>query len=407
MLLHYGFRDLEGHERRVEMLAGPILVPLDGSELSAKAIPYAVAIARATNQSMVLLTVWEGVERELRSTPVPTAGAIDEHARVLRQDFLDATAHRVLAQEIEVRKELREGRPSEELLWYCDRHQPGLLIMATHGRSGIQRMWYGSVATRLMQMAPVPTLLVGPTALEDTKATPAIRSILVPLGGSPLGEVALEPAAALAEALGARLILARATRLPAQTFAFGVSPVYVPDIEQTLTSAAEEYLLGARDRITTSPPPETRVLRGSPAAAILEFVAREGIDLVVMASHARTGVARWTLGSVADRVIQGAAPVLLIRPEAVATLTRSEAVRARHCHNCGRAAAYGEVGRDDRCLRCGQHLHACSNCVYFDNLACMMRRPESHETYPGLSCPRFQFLETVQTGDRAKADTES
>jgi hypothetical protein len=99
---------------------------------------------------------------------------------------------------------------------------------------------------------------------------------------------------------------------------------------------------------------------------------------------------------VANRVIQGPAPVLLIRPEVAATLTRFEEVRGRHCHNCGRAVAYVEIGPDEFCLRCGQHLHVCANCVYFDGLACLLQRSEAHEMYPGLTCPRFQFIETAQ-----------
>lgn len=388
------------------MLDGPILVPLDGSELSGKAVPYAVAIAKATSQPIVLLTIWEGVETELRAVRVTAAGSIDERARRLRQGYLDDVAERIAEQGVEVSKDMREGRPAEELLWYCDQHRPGLLVMATHGRSGIQRMWYGSVATKLMHMAPVPTLLVGPKALENAKEPPAIQSILVPLGGAPLGEAALEPAATLAEAFEARLILARAARVPAQAFAFDLAAAELPMMDEAVTKAAEEYLLRIRERVETVERTETRVLRGFPAPAILEFVARERIDLVVMSSHVRSGVFRWALGSVADRVIQGPAPVLLVRPEIAARLTRSEEVRGRYCHNCGQAVAYVEIGEEDRCLRCGQHLHACGNCVYFDSLACLLQRPEAHDVHPGLKCPRFQFLETVQPKDSADAGTK-
>jgi len=57
------------------------------------------------------------------------------------------------------------------------------------------------------------------------------------------------------------------------------------------------------------------------------------------------------------------------------------------------------VEKDDRCLRCGQHLHACANCVYFDGVACLVQRPEVHDTYPGLNCPEFQFRETPAPQD--------
>lgn len=382
------------------MIDRPILVPLDGSELSEKAIPYAVAFARATGQRLMLLTVWEGVEGELAPSPSATARDVDERGRAHRRAYMDEVARRVAAEGVEVATEMRDGHPSEELLWVCDEQMPGLLVMATHGRSGVQRMWYGSVASKLMQMAPVPTLLVGPKVLEDAKGPPAIRNILVPLGGSPLGECTLEPAATLAEAFDARLVLATAIRLPAQVFAFDLSEAYLPQLDEEATAGARDYLTRARERVKTARPVKTQVLRGLPAEAIQEYVAREDFDLVVMASHARSGVIRWALGSVADRVIQGAAPVLLIRPQAVATLTRSDEARGRYCRTCGRAVAYIDVQQDDRCLRCQQQLHVCANCVYFDSLACLLRRPEAHETYAGLSCPRFQFRETVPANRR-------
>jgi nucleotide-binding universal stress UspA family protein len=383
------------------MLDRPILVPLDGSELSEKAIPYAASIARATHQPLVLLTIWEGVERELHSAPSSTVRDFDLRGRALCRAYLEDVAQRVAAQGVRVATEMRDGHPSEELLWVCDEHAPGLVVMATHGRSGVQRMWYGSVASKLMQMAPVPTLLVGPKVLEDQKGPPAIRKVLVPLGGSALSESALEPAVTLAEAFEARLILASAIRLPAQAFAFDVSEAYLPEIDQEVTAAAEEYLGRVCQEVKTARPVETRVLRGLPAEAILQLVAQEHIDLVVMASHARSGVIRWAFGSVADRVIRGAAPVLLIRPEVAPTPLRSEEVYRRHCHNCGRAIAYMAVRQDDRCLRCRQHLHVCANCVYFDALACLLQRSEAHDTYPGLSCQRFQFRETVAAKGRA------
>lgn len=297
------------------MLDRPILVPLDGSELSEKAIPYAVSIARTTKQTLVLLTVWEGAEREFLSAPSDAAKDVDERGRALRQEYLNDAARRVSAQGVQASAEMRGGDPSEALLAYCDEHAPGLLVMATHGRSGIQRMWYGSVASKLMRAAPIPTLLVGPSVLEEGGEPPPIRDILVPLDGSPLSESALRPAVDLAEAFKARLLLARAVRWPAQGFAEGVPDAYLPEIEQELTAEADVYLWKVREALETTQPVERHVLWGSPSESILKFVEQERIGLVVMASHARSGLGRWILGSVAERVIQGTAPVLLIRPD--------------------------------------------------------------------------------------------
>lgn len=305
------------------MLQGPILVPLDGSELSEKAVPYAVSIAKATRRSLILLTVCETVEWQLLSPPSAMARDIDMRGRTLRQAYLKDVAQRVAAQGVEAAEEMRDGHASEEVLAFCDEHAPGLLVMATHGRSGIQRMWYGSVASKLMRAVPSPTLLVGPRVLEEGREPPAIRQILVPLDGSPVSESALKPAATLADALQARLVLVEAVHWPTQALGQGIPGMpdaYLPGLDRELTGVADGYLSRVGEKLKTARPVERQVLWGPPAQAILEFEAKERIDLVVMASHGRSGVIRWALGSVAERVIQGPAPVLLIRPEASATL---------------------------------------------------------------------------------------
>ncbi len=75
-------------------------------------------------------------------------------------------------------------------------------------------------------------------------------------------------------------------------------------------------------------------------------------------------------------------------------LTSKKVMVGRYCHNCGRASPDVEVTPEDRCLRCGQHLRACANCVQYDGVACLLQRPEVHDTYPGRDCPEFQFRES-------------
>lgn len=376
-------------------MADLVLVPLDGSPISERAIPYATAIARATGRSLLLLTVWEGPGIELATSFPDLAKAMEQEGKQHYRRYLRDVAKQVSAQGVETHEEVRSGDAADELLAALERHEPDLLVMATHGRSGIHRLWYGSVASKLMRAAPVPTLLVGPRAPEDGQEPVAIREILVPLDGSPLSEAALEPAAALAGALGARLTLARAVPWAVQTFAFGLPESQAPQIDRELTAAADAYLMRARDQVKTERPVGVQVLRGQPAEALLDLIASKPIDLVVMAPHARAGVMRWALGSVADRLIGGAAPVLLVRPEFAGTVTRRPLLRARRCHHCGRIVPYVDIEPDARCLRCGQHLRACVNCVFYDGILCLLRRPEAADVYAGNRCPKFQFRETA------------
>ena len=368
-----------------------ILVPLDGSELAEAALPYASAIAKATGARLLLFTVWGGADSELIAHLPDVAEDLSRRAKGYYQEYLTDVAKKLEAAGIQAETEVRIGNPAEEILRSLNERDPRLLVLATHGRSGLGRWLYGSVASKLARAAPAPTMLIGPKVLGAGAPTGVIRRILVPLDGSPLAESALQPALELAEALGADLLLAQVLRWASQAYTFGVPEVDVVRIDQQLTEAAQHYLNRVKESLPTERSVAAAVLHGAPAEALIDLVEAQAIDLVVMTSHTRAALARAVLGSVADRMLQAKAPVLLIRPEGVTGVVR--APRGRYCHNCGRASPYIEVTPEDRCLRCGQHLRACGNCVYYDGITCLLQRPEVHDTYPGLNCPYFQFRE--------------
>jgi nucleotide-binding universal stress UspA family protein len=375
-----------------------IVVPLDGSELSESALPYAIAFAKALKTRLLLLTVWEEGDRALLATlPGRDEGAFAAGERHW-EAYLAAHAKAAQAAGVDASTDVRIGEAGDEVLRIVDQHEPRLLVLATHGRSGLNRWRYGSVAGRLAREAPVPTLLVGPKVLEAGVTAPGIRRILVPLDGSPLSEAALAPAVELAEALGAVLVLAQVLRWASQAFIYGVPDADVAQIDRELTKAAEEYLVRTKDSLATKQTVETMVLHGPPADALTSVIEAESIDLVVMTSHARGVLQRALLGSVADRLLQGAAPVLLVRPEEITAIARS--TTGRYCHACGRASPYVELLPDDRCRRCGQHLHTCPNCVYYDGVACLLQRPELRDTPPGHDCAYFQFRESAEPTKR-------
>lgn len=369
-----------------------IVVPLDGSELSEGALPYAVALANATGCRLLLTTSWEGAAGDL-AVPLPDlAQDIAAQGEAYYSEYLSKAAQHV--QGVGVQTRVLLGRPVERLLHLIGEADPRYVVMATHGRSGLTRWLAGSVASKLIREATVQTLVVGPRVLDAKATEPQVRRILVPLDASELSELALDPARELAAKVDAEIVLAQVLRVAAQAFMFGVPEVDVARLDKELKAAAETYLSRARERLGPEVRVETRVLHGLPADALLDFVASENIDLVVMASHTRGGLARAFLGSVADRMIQGEAPVLLLRPEAPPAPAKEPEEKGRYCHACGRTSPYLQVTPEDRCPRCGRHLHACGNCVYFDGIACLLRRPEIHEAYPGLNCPYFQFRES-------------
>jgi nucleotide-binding universal stress UspA family protein len=190
-----------------------------------------------------------------------------------------------------------------------------LIAMSTHGRSGVSRWALGSVADHVVRIARQPVLLV--RSETEVVRSDAIRKILVPLDGSRLAEQALEQAARIAGVTGASLLLTRAVNLKTERELDGI-------LEQVegrralrayRSRAADHYLthiqqqLRARD-VSSEP----AVVQGEPADAILAAAESAEVDLIVMSTHARSGLGRWVYGSIADKVLRGSnRPLLLMR----------------------------------------------------------------------------------------------
>jgi nucleotide-binding universal stress UspA family protein len=296
-------------------MSQPIVVALDTSELSEGAVPYAVSLAKATGASLSFVTVWEGGERALIESLPDVASDLFKRGEAYYESYLKGVAEKVRAQGVDAEAEVRTGEPDEEILALIADKKPSMLALASHGRSGLSRWLYGSVAGKLVREAPVPTLIVGPKALESGPGAGAIRRILVPLDGSDAAERALATAADLAKALDAELHLVEALRWVSQAFIYGVPEVTMAQVDQDMDQAAKSYLSQLRDKLPKDMKVALHVVRGFAADALIDLVADKDIDLVVMVSHTRGGLSRVALGSVADRMLQGKAPVLLVRPE--------------------------------------------------------------------------------------------
>lgn len=288
---------------------GPILVPLDGSELAEGALPHAGALAHALRTHLVLVTVWEGTSGEFGKRFPQRVVELDESANEQYTTYLHAIRDRLAHPETRVM--VRSGDASTEILRAADETGARMIVLTTHGRGGIRRWAYGSNLSKIVAGSTVPVLSIGPRALEHTGDVPALARIVVPLDGSRFAEAALPVATRLASALNARLSLVRIIPWAVQLYPYTAAGTYVPELDSALESEGAEYVseqakaLGGVDAYTE---------RGDPADRLMEFIEHERIDLVVMSTHGRSGLARLALGSTADRLLQSRAPVLLIRP---------------------------------------------------------------------------------------------
>jgi len=303
-----------------------VLVPLDGSELAEMVFSYAGELAARLGLDLVLLHVTNPHERDL----VPLHRAyLERAAEVLRrqsEELQKKAGTEPKGERVTARGELAVGHPGEEILNCALTHDVDLIIMSTHGRSGIKRWALGSVADKILRVSKIPVCLVRTEVREEVIHDRWPRTtFLVPLDGSELAESVIPHVETLANQWGPQLVDVVLLRV--------CEPIVVPsDYPPTAAltwkeheereiarpkTLCEEYLAGVQKRLESlGLRARSVVLQGKPADEITEYCRSNPVNLVVMSTHGRSGISRWAYGSVADRVLAGiCSPVFLIRPQ--------------------------------------------------------------------------------------------
>ena len=296
-----------------------VMVPLDGSPFAEQALPWAIAIARKARARVRLAMVHQ----------LPSPPPLDEATgrlytkvelalRKSQREYLHRTASRIKAEEpIQTATAMLQGVPAPALGRYAGEVGVDLVIMTTHGRSGMQRAWLGSVADQLVRSLEIPMLLIRPK--EGGAPTAGVEQILVPLDGSRRAEAVLPAALAMASIFGARLALLQAVY---PVMIMTDPPTSFPTgFDEQLTAIqrreAQDYLDGLVEQLTGAGAQASgaAVLGGGAFDTIQAAAHERGTGMVALATHGRGGLRRMVLGSVADKLVRaGELPVLVIRP---------------------------------------------------------------------------------------------
>ncbi|MBM3119765.1 MAG: universal stress protein [Chloroflexi bacterium] len=278
-----------------------LLVPLDGSRLAEKALPYAKALSKTKGSEIILFTV---------------STASEQFDRPIKA-YLDLTAKELKSQKIKVSTAVAYGNVAEEIIKFAQKGKIDLIIISTHGHSGIKRWMLGSVALKVLYGTCTPVLLAKSKAHKISKVK--FKKILVPLDGSPFSETSIPYVKELAKGAGSEIILLRVSEppiLPADR-----SPAIKPSWEEyqsmlmaKIQQQALEYLEKIKAGFETSAI-KIQTALGKAADSILQAAQKENVSLIAMTTQGRTGISRWVYGSVANRIVeQSLQPVLLIRP---------------------------------------------------------------------------------------------
>lgn len=312
-----------------------IVVPLDGSELAEGVLPHVAEMIRGRGSRVYLLSA----SPLTRGSPLTTVDAQPASATVpedlpgvMREliEYLRGVAEKLGPATTDVWIGVRFGRPADTILAFADQVGADLIATSTHGRSGISRWVFGSVADRLLRGATCPVLLVR-AGKDAVAASLPYQRILAPLDGSELAEQVIPYIKSLIRPNQTRVLLVSVLTTGLGDRAVTLLTSYPPGMQLATTAFRQAevqlraYLRSVANALRDHGAIVSITIRqGSSADEILTYAAEMEADLIAMTTHGLSGASRWVYGNVAGKVLQGAhSPVLLVRPTSEQGGTRS------------------------------------------------------------------------------------
>jgi len=281
-----------------------ILVALDGSKLGEMACPYAEEIAKALGSEVVLVSICKPNESQYRN---------------MHQLYIQKMADlmRTHLREAKVKWVVLDGRPAEQIIDYAEKNSIDLIIMTSHGRSGIMPWAMGNIPDKVMQRVSIPVLLVKVTDLTVEKG-PLLSKILIPLDGSESGEAPLPYIRELASKLKSEVTLLQVVAPGQHVHTVGGLDYFLlaeNQVESTKEDA-RQYLEKTREKLSgTKGDIRVEVKVGDNTAhEIIEFAKKTDSSLIALSTHGHSDIREWVFGGVTHKVLHSSnASILLVR----------------------------------------------------------------------------------------------
>ena len=306
-----------------------VIVPLDGSDLAEQALPYAELVAQTLSVPLELVQAYDVLPSSLLGSRSPrVADQLQQGARERAEAALEPTRQRLEAAGCAVNVATQRGPAADVIVAQAGTDPGALVVMCTHGRGGISCWVMGSVTDKVLHTIPNPMLIVRASVTGPPSPGTSLQSVLVPLDGSPLSELAVPHAVSMAAALSARITALQVTptadyyqrQINFVSPDMGGVPDFDPSSPEDMTQAdaasVAAYLEDVTNRMAIDHAhgvDTAHVVDDNVAQSIIDRASAQPC-LVVMTTHGRSGVGRLVLGSVTDRVIRhSSVPVLVIR----------------------------------------------------------------------------------------------
>lgn len=283
-----------------------VLVPLDQSALSERVLPIAQCLAEYFDSQIDLIYV---VPTDNETVPDGVASDVREEGEAYLKGVVDSWSSGKKPGKIAA--SVHAGYPASVIIEQAESQDDTIILMSTHGYSGVQRLLLGSVAGKVVQAAHTPVLLVPAGAKSPEGELVKFERLIVPLDGSELAETILPYAITLCKTLDMEMILVRSYHPH-----FPGSTIRMHDVSKIVHDSAENYIKAMAEKLTAEGLKNVtyKVLNGLPAEQITDFAVETPNSVTALCTHGRYGISRWMLGSVANAVIHCAEePVLVVR----------------------------------------------------------------------------------------------
>jgi nucleotide-binding universal stress UspA family protein len=304
-----------------------ILVPLDGSELAEKVLPYAIQLTARFQAETILLHVFAAGEPQPLGMSKAYIKHTAEKVREQLQEIAPKSKLSVGKVPMLIKSEVIAGDAASSILKYAEESKIDLIIMSKHGQSGIGHWLMGSIAHKVFSVSRIPVLIIHPVNTDNTVQSGWPRNVLVPLDGSKMSETVLNHVEDLfnQEQRGGEVTLVKVSEPPdlIADYPAAIMRLSWDEHVKQATSAAKEaslVYLGEKQKQLEAKGIKVNieaVLGENAIPAITRYIREHPFDLVAMTTHGHSRMSVWPWGHVADRIIQvNIKPLLLIRPPA-------------------------------------------------------------------------------------------
>ncbi len=273
-----------------------ILVPLDGSKIARQVFPCVVEMLNAFGSEAILVGVCDSEESEE-----------GQACRIYIHNEAEQLKNIMKTSAASLKTVILGGKPAEEIIRYAEESNVDIIIISSHGRSGIKPWSVGSTVHKVLHRVCTPLIIVkAKEKPEESDETRLFNRILVPLDGSERGARILPYMAALAQKLKVEIILFHVVEMGKHVHTIG-GLEYVRFNDQDIDKEKEKtqsYLDGITSNISglkSTVKYEIRV--GDSAEEIIKLAAEKDCSLIAMSSHGHSGIAGWAYGSVTSKII--------------------------------------------------------------------------------------------------------